>query len=67
MVARLEKTPRSVMFSGQDWMFKKPTKTEIKIKNIYIYLAFTRSTYAFKYPEYKTEINMFFTLTADIG
>lgn len=24
MVARLEKTPRSVMFSGHDWMLRKP-------------------------------------------
>lgn len=24
MVARLEKTLRSVMFSGQDWMFRNP-------------------------------------------
>lgn len=28
MVARLEKTLRSVMFSGHDWMFRKPTGTQ---------------------------------------
>lgn len=26
MVARLEKTLRSVMFSGQDWMLRKPDR-----------------------------------------
>lgn len=26
MVARLEKTPRSVMFSGHDWILRKPAE-----------------------------------------
>lgn len=57
MVARFEKTPRSVMFSGQDWMFKKPTKTGNKGK------IFSLLTYAFSIKQIKT----FFTMTADIG
>lgn len=50
MVARFEKTPRSVMFSGQDWMFKKPTKTERKRSE-----SLKKKK---KIPSYKTDYNV---------